>query len=243
MSTHSKTPYYQWLVPGCLNDVIEKLGDWQEPQVAGFEILSVEEEGSKKDLTFCLNHHQWGEFGLIHLSYVDRGQTLLVLYRSSYPTQPETVALEPQIRASVSQPAAALRLLDMYGPEKTLPYLAARLHEQRSFLLESARISLAHNFGGATVSPIPIDEQELHIPSSPATENPSNPPYIPTARHPRKRDIPRTNGMDSEMLRQWSDGLSIKQIATQMGKTEKTIVNRLSLLRKTLGEQDVPRRR
>ena len=41
----------------------------------------------------------------------------------------------------------------------------------------------------------------------------------------------------------WAKGYTAKQIALRIGRTEKTILNRVTLMRKTYGEQPVPRRR
>lgn len=68
------------------------------------------------------------------------------------------------------------------------------------------------------------------------------------------RDIPNENGDDypvecspsqdeSLVLDLWAKGHTAKQIALRMGRTEKTILNKLTLMRKAYGEQLVPRRR
>jgi hypothetical protein len=41
----------------------------------------------------------------------------------------------------------------------------------------------------------------------------------------------------------WAKGHTAKQIALRTGRTEKTILNRVTLMRKAYGEQLVPRRR
>jgi DNA-binding NarL/FixJ family response regulator len=48
---------------------------------------------------------------------------------------------------------------------------------------------------------------------------------------------------ESLVLNLWAKGFTAKQIALRTGRTEKTILNRLTLMRKTYGEQLVPRRR
>ncbi|HSF83589.1 MAG TPA: hypothetical protein VLA49_20310, partial [Anaerolineales bacterium] len=68
------------------------------------------------------------------------------------------------------------------------------------------------------------------------------------------RDIPNENGDEdpveyspsqdeSLVLDLWAKGHTAKQIALRMGRTEKTILNKLTLMRKSYGEQLVPRRR
>jgi hypothetical protein len=41
----------------------------------------------------------------------------------------------------------------------------------------------------------------------------------------------------------WQSGQTAKMIALRTSKTEKTVLNQLTLLRKSLGEELVPRRR
>ena len=48
---------------------------------------------------------------------------------------------------------------------------------------------------------------------------------------------------ESLVLDLWAKGYTAKQIALRTGRTEKTILNRVTLMRKTYGEQLVPRRR
>ena len=243
MSLPAQTPLCQWLVPGCLKDAVKQMRDWQERQLAGVEILPFEEKASEREFSSRLSHPHWGEFGLIQLAYIDGGQTLLSLYWPPYPTPAVTEVYEAQIRSDLPQPGVALHLLDMYGPEKSLPFLAARLHERRTACLDMVRISLAYHFRGAAIAPVSMNEPGPQIPIPPAAENHSDPPKIPPARTHPKRDSSRTNKSDSRLLELWSDGQSVKQIASQTDKTEKTILNRLSLLRHSLGEQIVPRRR
>ncbi|MEJ2710821.1 MAG: hypothetical protein P8074_24635 [Anaerolineales bacterium] len=68
------------------------------------------------------------------------------------------------------------------------------------------------------------------------------------------RDIPNENGDEdpveyspsqdeSLILDLWARGHTAEQIALRMGRTEKTILNKLTLMRKAYGEQLVPRRR
>jgi DNA-binding CsgD family transcriptional regulator len=41
----------------------------------------------------------------------------------------------------------------------------------------------------------------------------------------------------------WAEGYTAKQIALRTGRTEKRILNRVTMMRKTYGEQLVPRRK
>lgn len=59
---------------------------------------------------------------------------------------------------------------------------------------------------------------------------------IPTENEPIQSDL-------QELLQLWQSGHTAKEIALRIGKTEKTILNRLTLLRRSHGEQVVPRRK
>jgi DNA-binding NarL/FixJ family response regulator len=58
----------------------------------------------------------------------------------------------------------------------------------------------------------------------------------------KPRDISPSKD-ESIVLDLWAKGYTAKQIAMRVGRTEKTILNRLTLMRKTYGDQLVPRRR
>jgi DNA-binding NarL/FixJ family response regulator len=68
------------------------------------------------------------------------------------------------------------------------------------------------------------------------------------------RDIPKDIGVidraenlpsrdEGSVLDLWGKGFTAKQIALRTGRTEKTILNRMTLMRKAYGEQLVPRRK
>jgi DNA-binding NarL/FixJ family response regulator len=62
-------------------------------------------------------------------------------------------------------------------------------------------------------------------------------------KHPAKEQDTSLNGDIQELLRLWTAGLTAKEIGQRTGKTEKTILNRLSVLRRAYGEERVPRRK
>jgi len=63
------------------------------------------------------------------------------------------------------------------------------------------------------------------------------------AKHPAEGNEISLSRENQELLRLWSTGLTAKEIGTRTGKTEKTVLNRLSLLRKEFGQERVPRRK
>lgn len=48
---------------------------------------------------------------------------------------------------------------------------------------------------------------------------------------------------DRELLRLWQAGLTARQIGWRTGRTEKTVLNHLTVLRRILGVEHVPRRK
>jgi hypothetical protein len=62
-------------------------------------------------------------------------------------------------------------------------------------------------------------------------------------KHPSKERDTSLNGDYQEMMRLWAAGLTAKEIGHRTGKTEKTILNRLTILRRAYGEERVPRRK
>ena len=239
MSLPAQLPLCQWLVPGSLKDVSAKMRDWQERQSAGLQIEPFDEEGTDTEQSICLHGPLWGEFGRLRLAYVDRGQTLLGLYWPPYPTPAETAVYEAQIRRLHSAARVQLCASSICTGRKNLCLTWPPGCTSGDCLAWTwcgpawPTCSVESRF-----APVPMDQL---VP--PSGEIRTNSPNIPNARKHPKRDISRTKESDTRLLKLWSDGLSVKQIARQTGKTEKTILNRLSLLRKTLGEQAVPRRR
>ena len=63
------------------------------------------------------------------------------------------------------------------------------------------------------------------------------------AKHPAEGKEVSLSRENQELLRLWSAGLTAKEIGTRTGKTEKTVLNRLSLLRRAFGQERVPRRK
>jgi len=97
------------------------------------------------------------------------------------------------------------------------------------------------------ISQLQQDDPQLQFGTS------QNPPDIQPAQAEVDRDIPREQAMgesniphnrdDQELLRLWNDSLTAKEIGLRIGKADKTVANRLSVLRGMLGEERVPLRK
>lgn len=64
-----------------------------------------------------------------------------------------------------------------------------------------------------------------------------------TREHPMGDNDILLNRDDQELLRLWNDGRTVKKIGLRIGKADKTVANRLSVLRGMLGEERVPLRK
>jgi hypothetical protein len=249
MNEDMPTPLSQWVVRGDLATIRAYLKNW----LADLPItITMDQEKDKKAsgkvVDFCLTSEDWGNLGRLHLVTLDSTQTLLAIYLPPYPSDVEVQTYEPQIREAIPPPAAALRMFDLFGPLKVNEFLRNRLHELRLHSFEQIRQTLAQASGGVAVEMINKNEEriktlrELSLPSiiNSQEEYPEN---IPAEKGYSDGDIPATSSDDQRVLQLWRDGQPAKRIAHLTGKTEKTILNRLSLMRKTYGEQAVPRRR
>jgi hypothetical protein len=136
----------------------------------------------------------------------------------------------------------------MFGPQKVREYLGVRLHELRLHNLDHICHELAQALGGVSVNRVTLNETRLE-PLSEPTDSSSHhlqkeyPENIPEEIGYSDQNIPATASDDQRVLQLWLEGQPAKKIGQLTGKTEKTILNRLSLLRKAYDKQAVPRRR
>jgi DNA-binding NarL/FixJ family response regulator len=124
---------------------------------------------------------------------------------------------------------------------KALAYIRKCLHEYRIRKLNAIIQMLANSLDFISLQQVTIEGQrnfETMI-SSPSPQIQLN--------EQTDRDIPTVNKAlrddQQELLRLWQSGLTAKEIALRTSKTEKTILNQVTLLRKLHGEELVPRRR
>lgn len=189
---------------------------------------------------FQLYSPSWLLVGHIELDRVDHSQVLLRFCLPAYPGDAEVEIHEMAIRDALPLPAAVIRIMDAEGDRvRALTYLGRYLHQFRIHCLQEIQTVLQSSLGLIPVFGLTIERQRTFEPASPQSN--------PQQQYIEDRDIPRDNlalrDDQQELLRLWQSGQTAKEIALRTSKTEKTVLNQLTLLRKSLGEEQVPRRR
>lgn len=190
---------------------------------------------------FQLYSPLWKAVGRIELEDVDPSQVLVRFCLPSFPSQAEVEIHEEAIREALPPPAAVIRIMDAEDDRaRVLAYLGRYLHQFRIQCLQEIQSVLQNRLGLIPVYGLIIERQRLLEPVS-------SPPKSEADKDDEGRDIPRDELIlrddQQELLRLWQSGQTAKVIALRTSKTEKTILNQLTLLRKSLGEELVPRRR
>lgn len=234
----------QYLVRGDLavahQSLIERLCDYNIPHLIG------EGEGEasleKQAKVTRLYAPLWKGVGRIELEPVDSTQTLVRFCLPGYPDDAETERYEQEIRMALPPPAAAIRLIDVEGDRaRALAYLGRKLNEFRLQRLREIQNVLVNSLGLLSLYGLPIEGNRFLYGEGPKPEQQQS------AGRNTDRDIPKRDqplrGDIQLMLRLWQSGHTAKEIALRTSRTEKTILNRLTLLRKSLGEKLVPRRK
>ena len=220
--------------------VIERLCDYNIPHLIG----SGEDEDTSETHTGLIRLYGplWSRVGRIELEQVDSTQTLVRFCLPGYPDDAETERYESEIRMALPPPAAAIRLIDVEGDRpRALAYLGRRLHEFRLQRLREIQGELVNALRLLSLDGLPVERNLYPLER-----------MSPSKRQPERlrkvsRDIPKEIGSlreDQQLLVQmWQSGHTAKEIALRTGRSEKTILNRLTLLRKVHGEGLVPRRK
>ena len=190
---------------------------------------------------FQLYSPRWMNVGRIELERVDISQVLLRFCLPTFPNQAEVEIHEETIREALPPPAAVVRIMDAEGDRaRALAYLARYLHQFRIQCLQEIQSVLQNSLGLIPVYGLIIERQRIIEPAA-------TPPRSEIYKDNQDRDIPRDNLVlrddQQELLRLWQSGQTAKVIALRTSKTEKTVLNQLTLLRKSFGEELVPRRR
>jgi hypothetical protein len=177
-------------------------------------------------LTFV--HRYWGAVVKMEILPIDSNQTLILISAPPDPGLEGASHYAERILEHLPASSASIRLAWADGDEEKVSALIRNvLREKRHHFWMQFHSGLLHSF---RLEPYDGNLEEL------------------------SRDIPN-DGQDMEptdfspsqdeklVLDLWGRGYTAKQIALRMGRTEKTILNRLTLMRKTYGDQLVPRRR
>jgi hypothetical protein len=118
------------------------------------------------------------------------------------------------------------------APQIGISHLQADSSQLQTGITKTNRGMISHIKRGM------ISERQADTPWVQSEEGRDTPQEYPAD----KSDITLT-GDDQEMLRLWSAGLTAKEIGVRTGKTGKTIMNRLSVLRGMYGEERIPLRK
>ncbi len=210
--------------------------------------------------TIVLIHPVWGNFGEIELFEQEDGSTLLSIYQPPFPREEEIFEYEKAIRDHLPRLAFQIWFYDnLAWPAKVMDLLGQELLDQRLSWLRDIQDRLINSLelvqgrlSWYQMQPAPsvgisqiqlaqsVGISQMQAPIEPPKEE--EPQDIPPWPKSERRAEPL--GKDNqEVLRLWAAGLTAKEIGLRTGKTEKTILNRLTTLRKTHGEECVPRRK
>lgn len=202
----------------------------------------------------ALNHLRlldpvWGDYAELELIDLAGVQTLLRFYQARLPDLEELMEYEGTIRKDLYRPPIALWFYEGLNLQfKVIEILAEELHEHRMECLRNLEELLLNALG---LTPYLLSYFEIK-PAPPAGISPSQ-PVESQLEIEKTRDIPKKpksvkpdttlRGQNQELLRLWTDGLTAKEIGQRIGKTEKTIHNKITALRMAHGEERVPRRK
>lgn len=196
------------------------------------EILLIHQEShndhSRVSTQLILIHRHWGPTVIMDLIPTDSTITLILIPAPPDPAQEDVSLYESKILENLPKSSASIRLALLDGnDERALSLMKNILREQRhncwmhihSGLIQSLRFE-----------PYEGDPKEL------SWDIPKDTGIIDRVENLPSRD-------ESLVLDLWAKGFTAKQIALRTGRTEKTILNRVTLMRKAYGEQLVPRRK
>ena len=201
-----------------------------------------------------LNHIQlldlvWSEFGELELINLDGSQTLMRFYRPGPIELSELEKHENAIRKFLSRPGIEIWFYENMGwINKVIEVFAEEIYDHRLDCLRKVQDLLMNKL---LLIPYPLSYFEIQpapqIGTSrfqPVMDQPDGEidRDIPNGLPKEEREISITS-VNQELLRLWTAGLTAKEIGLRTGKTEKTILNRLTVLRRIYGEGRVPRRK
>lgn len=182
-----------------------------------------------RDLTqLTLFHRHWGPTVIIEVLPTDSNQTLILIVLPPDPDLEDVSFYEDGILEHLPDSSASIRLARLDGnDDRVLALISSTLRQQRhhcwleilSGLIRSLKLELFEGDPGELIRDIPNDSRDI-----------DQMEFYPSQD-------------DSLVLDLWAKGYTAKQIALRIGRTEKTILNRVTMMRKTYGEQLVPRRR
>ena len=213
-----------------INSFCQKIITWLSDGYP--EIFLIHQESHDKSnrihTRLTLIHRIWGPSVIMEVIPIDSTQTLILIPAPPDPGLEDVSAYESKILENLPGSSASIRLARLDGNDgRALTLMSNALREQRhhcwmhihSGLIRSLRLAPYEGDPKKFCRDIPAEHQDID-----QVENSSS------------QD-------ESLVLDLWAKGYTAKQIALRTGRTEKTILNRVTLMRKTYGDQLVPRRR
>jgi hypothetical protein len=190
----------------------------------------------------------WGDFGSIELSPVDQTQTLVRFIILPYSDFLETELYKSTIRESIGPSEPGLRLVDLGPHQESLTSLSKHLQDRRLqlFCILYTRLVYSLKMNPFHFEPsyaISESDSERTNHSEVGSSVPKENRDIPINHDTGGPNIALISKKDDQILDLWCTGLTAKEIASRLGRAEKTILNSLTILRRSFGDEVVPRRK
>lgn len=220
----------RYLLSEDIDSFDQKLITWLSERFPGIFLIHRESElDHNRVLTrLTLFHHLWGPTVLMEIISIDSAQTLLLIPTPPDPGMEDVSHYEDRILEYLPGSSASIRLSRVDGnDEKALALIRTALRAQRHHYWMKIHAELVRSL---RLNIYDGDPEELlrDIPHNDHDRDPTE--FSPSQDERMVLDL-------------WAKGHTAKQIALRIGRTEKTILNRLTLMRKAYGEKLVPRRR
>jgi hypothetical protein len=220
----------RYIVSEDIDSFNQKLITWLGERFPGIFLIHQESDVNHNRVSTrqTLFHHHWGPTVLIELLSLNQAQILILIALPPDPDLENVRFYKDKILEYLPDSSASIRLARVDGnDEREMALISNTLRQQRyqcwtqilSGLIQSLQLELYEGDPGELFRDIPTENRDIdQVESYPSQD-------------------------ESLVMDLWAKGYTAKQIALRIGRTEKTILNRVALMRKTYGEQLVPRRR
>ena len=220
----------RYIIDNAIELATQMLISWLSNSYSDISLIHQESHIDRGRVTTQLTfvHRYWGPAIKLEIVPVDSSQSLILIPPPPDPGDDDVSPYEDKILELLPDPSASIRLSRVVGNDvRALALIRTALREQRHHCWMQIQSGLIRSLG---LKFYDSDLQELNrdIPKENGNEDP--------VEHSPSQD-------ESLVLDLWAKGHTAKQIALRMGRTEKTILNKLTLMRRAYGEQLVPRRR
>ena len=220
----------RYILVGDIDNFCQNIITWLSERFPGIFLIHRESytDHYRVFIRLTLFHRNWGPTVIIEAIPIDSGQILILIPAPPDPDLEEVSSYETKILENLLDSSASIRLARVDGNDvRVMALIRTALREQRhhcwmqiqSELIRSLQLKIYDGDPEELIRDIPNSHWDID-----------------------QGDIVPSQD-ESLVLDLWAKGYTAKQIALRTGRTEKTILNRVTLMRKTYGEQLVPRRR